>query len=605
MKTIVRIFVLVFFVLVYNIAHGQDGKKPIKLNTGDFRMGQIISKPIRFVGPTVKDGVSSEVKRGNTQNNSTSRVLEKDKDDPQKQMFCTTKEISLDESPQEEIGFLITSGNASDIYPGAIFKADAFISGSGAQPNLRHKAYHISANGLTSAESGETFREIVTPDSEGYIYKADVSKVMSNMMRSHRNVGNAGNFVYTVTKIDHEKDLALMAAGAYSGFGVDIKAKFDYSNKQKNNLYVARFYQRYYSFLVDQRSIVDEEDRAKIKTDDVYISEVTYGRVGFIRIESDYDEEVISAALDASYKGGGSYVEIGASLNLRDVKKEWKFTAFATGGAPKTFDTQESFNTWIEDAKWNPSIAQSPIGYKLKFLNNNQIADVRVTTKYTKRECRPYYGTKVSFIGMEIAEGFHNGDCTRIAHMIQVSAHKVDGAGNIVATYEGIPDNFPKSDKPILSRWNKQERSNETRCNGKNGNCAVWVPRQQELITNGLITNSKGRHGHVGVNLSGTNAYKSTPQSVEFKIDQAALNENRIILKFHHYINTCHKFGSMAGDFNCNLETLGKTFVVKKKLKSELWDIEPSKKAVVFSSGNIPGDDKWNHKWKVYYKVER
>ena len=261
-----------------------------------------------------KDGINAKVVRGKSYY-KTKEKSGKSELDKNARRLCTTKTINVDESPQKEIGFLVTSGDHSQIYPGAIFKDNAFTEGTYAKPNLKFNNYNIAGD-FASGNAGYS-GATVSADANGYVSKATVNQAMTKVLNANRQVRNYTNFSYTVHKIESEKDLAVMAYGEFNGFGASLKAKFNYNRKTKNNMYVVRFHQKYYSFSVDSRNFIDrQQSKDAIKGDDVYVSEVSYGRIGFLRIESNYDEKIIKAAVDAAYKGSGYNLKLGGSVLL-------------------------------------------------------------------------------------------------------------------------------------------------------------------------------------------------------------------------------------------------------------------------------------------------
>ncbi|MBQ0733916.1 RICIN domain-containing protein [Aquimarina celericrescens] len=526
--------------------------------------------------------VSGRVVRGKAQYNTQEKILKEDYDDESLQQYCTFKQISVDESSQEDIGFLITSGDASEVYPGAIYKSNAFTEGTYARPNLKYQDYKITID-LVSSSSGNTGKK-VQADDQGNVYKSDVYNAMSDLIKVNQSVINPASFTYTIHKIEDQRDLDVMAYGEFNGFGASLKAEFNYSRKTKKNLYVVRFHQKYYTISLDRQNIVDvNKSQDQVKNDDVYISEVTYGRAGFLKIDSDYDEETIRGAVEAAYKNINYNLKLKGGVTLRQVANDWRFTAYAVGGDNQTFINLEGFNRWVKISNWRPEIAQVPIGYKLSFINNHQIADVRVTAKYTKRECRPYTATRVTFLGIEISNGWHNDDCTRIGHDIYISMAKVDNKGNIEEYYNGFKQDRSVSTRPILSQWSQHEGYHRGR--------KIFIKRPKEIIRGGTIN---------------VDNPKSVPTYVEFKVDQKAYENNQVILILEHKLNSCHKWGDFSTDFNCGIRTKNGKFIVTKRLKSDLLS-NNGLEGKVFNSGNIPteNNDRWNHKWKVWYKVKQ
>ncbi len=529
--------------------------------------------------------IIATIVRGNHEYNTT--VEEKgDELDENARRLCVTKVISVDESPQKKIGFLVTSGDHSQIYPGAIFKQNAFTEGNYAKPNLSYNSFNIAID-LTSASAGLSGITII-PNENGSISKASLNEGMSNILNANKSVINPTNFSYTVHKIEHEQDLAIMAYGEFNGFGASLKAKFNYGKKTKRNMYVVKFHQKYYSFLVDSDQLINlNKSSDPVKSEDLYISEVSYGRIGFIRIESDYEEEIIAAAVDAAYSGAGMSAKLGGKVDFGTVNKEWKFTAYAVGGDQHPFHDFEQFHEWIKNSRWNPNVSQIPIGYKLNFINDNTVADVRMTTTYTKRDCRPYTASKITFLGLgylNIVDGHDHGDCSRIGLEVDIEM-MVDGKYIKGKNDEGV------STSKLVS-WRETEHNRKD-----NFGNPVWRKRPFEIVRLHDGTNDSASSDQL------LNQLKSEDKALSFVIDQNELNSNNVKFKIISKIESCHKSCGHCSGFHCGIKTIDGKNYKEFYLKNILIQADGSiKDEGFFDSGIISGTE--SHTWKLFFKLK-
>jgi hypothetical protein len=523
--------------------------------------------------------LKGEIVRGNARNKSSITPGAETVDSDARRV-CVTNTITLDESPQKDIGFLVTSGDHDQIYPGAIFKQNTFIDGSDRRPNLNYNPFNIVVS-LVSATSGKNSATI-TPDQDGSVSKSNSYAAMAEILNANTKVRNPTNFSYTVHKIESAQDLSVMAYGEFSGFGADVKAEFNYAKKARENMYVVRFHQKYYSFLVDSKNFINRTTSPnKVQSDDVYISEVSYGRIGFIKIESKYDLEIIQAAVDAAYSSIGYSAKLRGKVDWQTLKNEWKFTAYAVGGASRTFSTIEAFQGWVKAADWNPIVAQVPIGYKLKFLDNNQIADVRMTSSYPRRECRPYTSTKITFLGLgylNIVNGHDHGDCSRIGMDVDVEM-MVTGKRSIGKNDRGMKTNR------IVS-WREYA--------GYEKGKPVWKARPEEIVK---LHEKPTETGEKLVNF-----LKSENKTLEFIIDQNELEKNNVTFRIQSKIESCHKSGGLQGGFHCDVTTVGGNNSKEFRLKNLLSKAGNNGNVRYFDTGIISGTG--DHTWKLYFKVE-
>ncbi|WP_136468030.1 hypothetical protein [Flagellimonas onchidii] len=255
------------------------------------------------------------------------------------------------------------------------------------------------------------------------------------------------------------------------------------------------------------------------------------------------------------------------------ISNNWDFVAYTTGGDATTVTSIEEFYKWAKNAKWNPNVAQKPIGYKLKYLKDNSSAYIVKNTTFTKRECRPQQAYRLTFLGIGYTP--HNGeDCSRIYSYISASLKEVDNSGGVRRTY-----NAKNSANNKLVEWGNY-KSKE------------WPKRHHEAVSNSF----KVTEFNEGKLLS-------QRESLTFYIDPNSENNNLLELDLNLYFKSCHKNDGISG-WNCNVRMPNDKPTNKYfKIKSDLFNNSFDKKSAYFDSGYINGSQ--NHKWKAYFKIEK
>ncbi len=385
----------------------------------------VAKKPSIFPNESVRTSVGRENQQRPEQ---YSNVREEEKNGE----FCTTRKVDLQESNFERI---ITGGILDKVFPGALYMASSIGDGSfvpyTANPRLPLQL-RIDLYGARS--QGSTITTVNTPVSFGQIQDGVLT-----LIRQHGSNSNPARLTYAVRKIDAEEELKIFVGGSYSGFGVSVQASFDYRNKRKKNVVLARATQAYFSVNVDNDATLVER-QANTNNDAAYLSSVTYGRIGYLRIETDESEETIKAALTGSYSGAA----VEARVESERILRESTITGFFLGGdatsAARTIGGYEDFKNWlVSGARYRSNTAPVPISYKLRYLRDQRDAFVTMTTSYTERNCEKAKYLEVALLGIT-SDIRQNGMCGTI----KIEALELqDGTVNLVKRQvfpEGEPD---------------------------------------------------------------------------------------------------------------------------------------------------------------------
>lgn len=307
--------------------------------------------------------------------------------------FCTTRKVDLQESNFERI---ITGGILDKVFPGALYMATSIGDGSFVPYTANSRLpLQLRFDLYGERSQGSTFTTVNTPVSFGQIQDGILT-----LIRQHGRNNNAARITYAVKKIDAEEELKVFVGGSYSSFGVSVQASFDYRNKRKKNVVLARATQVYFSVNVDNDATLIQQ-QANADNDAAYLSSVAYGRIGYLRIETDESEETIRATLNGSYSGA----EIEARAESERILRESTITGFFLGGdatsAASAISGYEGFKSWlVSGAQYRSNTAPVAISYKLRYLRDQRDAFVTMTTSYTERNCEKAKYLEVKLLGI-------------------------------------------------------------------------------------------------------------------------------------------------------------------------------------------------------------
>lgn len=320
--------------------------------------------------------------------------------------YCTSRNVNLTESNFEKI----VTGNQSDkIYPGAFYTLNSILDGSYTPVNsLQRRPVSLVAN-LIGGSSGRLQTQVTEPT------MGNITESITELIRNNSSVINAANYTFRVEEIFSEEQLRIMVQGDYAGFGTEVSAAFNFQSRNKKHSYLARLTQVFFTVNVDYtRPLID----GTASENDIYVSKVSYGRIGYLKIESDSSYQAISAALSFAYSGSGSTVGVQAEVEHQRTLASSSIVGFFLGGDPTnavdltSVNSLSQFNDYYRRGlRWDPNIAIVPVSYELKYLRDNATAYVNMTTSYVERMCENGKGIRLTLKGISIDE-IHGGDCS-------------------------------------------------------------------------------------------------------------------------------------------------------------------------------------------------
>jgi hypothetical protein len=183
-----------------------------------------------------------------------------------------------------------------------------------------------------------------------------------------------------------------------SGWGSNLKASFDFSNTSIKSRLLVKFIQKYYTINADlpPNGVCDFfevlPNLSQIDVPPVYTSSVTYGRIAYLFIESTSFEHELKWAVEATVKAYGVTVNGGVSQEQKNVINNAKINAFVLGGngraGAEAVTGFEGFKNYIsQGGNFSKDSPGAPISYVLSYLDNNKVANVKLSSTYVVRNC--------------------------------------------------------------------------------------------------------------------------------------------------------------------------------------------------------------------------
>ncbi|HUM45927.1 MAG TPA: thiol-activated cytolysin family protein [Chitinophagales bacterium] len=284
---------------------------------------------------------------------------------------------------------LLLDPTSDVIFPGAILGAESITEGSYA---------------LITGDRGPITLSISLSNIIGNISATASEATLSKVREAIQDILDAevqGNIpavlAYDIIQI-HSDEQFKVAIGANLDvpFG-SISAAFNFNSQEQKSRYVIKFYQVYYTLDID----VPEKPSDFWNTPPsaqtlgeytpVYVSSIKYGRSVLCMFESSSSAEDLYAALSASY--GGLFVsgELDASLEQQEILNSSHMSLLIVGGdATQAVQVTnfDSLNSYIVDGgNWSNNSPAAPLAYTLRFLDNNEVARVILSSEYNVQTC--------------------------------------------------------------------------------------------------------------------------------------------------------------------------------------------------------------------------
>ncbi|MFN8406714.1 MAG: thiol-activated cytolysin family protein [Sphingobacteriaceae bacterium] len=232
----------------------------------------------------------------------------------------------------------------------------------------------------------------------------DTRQAISNMLNQAITGEQPSEIVYNVNQIYSEDQLRL-AIGANFSLNklADIKTSFNFNDNNQKTRVVAKILQKYYTVdmsIPDDGIFVEETpDPAKFGPySPVYISSLTYGRMGLFFLESAYSINELSTALEGTltYLTQAGITTNGANISpsYKDILNASMIKVFTTGGsgeaAVEAIRGYDGFVNFIKSGgKYSQNSRGTILSYQLRNLSDYTIFQTKLTSTYEVKTCTP------------------------------------------------------------------------------------------------------------------------------------------------------------------------------------------------------------------------
>lgn len=335
---------------------------------------------------------------------------------------CTTETYSVIQGMQE---FPLFNPNSSVVYPGNMLQGGSLKN---ATPDV-----------IVVDRAGGTFSIDII--SGGWDVTATVDEVVKSKVATALNdiVANQvyssipSNISFSLEEVHTEQQLALALGIDFTAYGVAISSELGFSNAYDYNRILVKLSQSYYTMSYDLPATYDDLFAPSVTPENLepyigpgnpacYISDVTYGRVFYLLVESTSSATSISSSINASFSAIPNAPSANVNTSYLSSLDNLNIKLFALGGdATTTLYTigNSNVNNLVSILGAAGDITTGvPLSYVCRAVNGNNIVSVNLATTYDVESCDPIgpiqgaYGaipTPVLFLKAENANTSNNG----------------------------------------------------------------------------------------------------------------------------------------------------------------------------------------------------
>lgn len=301
---------------------------------------------------------------------------------------CTTTTYHI---LQGEPDFPVYNHNASVIYPGALLQGISLEKGTPDPIPLKRKGGTFSIDLLNGS--------FITKVSVPVVSKSAVTQALNDIIYYNNGIMPA-RFYFTYNKVRTNEEIALLLNLNLDIYGINFGGLFKVSDKSEYHNYLITLKQTFYTITFDTPTNYADFFDNSIKPADLamyvyqgnpacYISDVTYGRVFYMLLESTSNESEIEAAISGSFGGIGNG---GFSINNLSQLENLKIKMYALGGdISGTFQTFTSSNlnslafylTQSSDIR-----TAVPLSYSVRTILKDKLVKHKLDLIYDVTDCK-------------------------------------------------------------------------------------------------------------------------------------------------------------------------------------------------------------------------
>ena len=287
------------------------------------------------------------------------------------------------------------ANNSGTLYPGAIIGGETLSDGT-LTPKVFDRAPLTFSASLEGVLDGDVSATMDEPSLSAF------REAMAEILDAEVIGNTPANIAYDMTEVHSSEQLSLALGLDVSWMTGNVAASMEFNQQERNSRYLVNFTQAYYTVDVDpparpsdylDPSVTLENVEGTLRDEPpAYVSSVTYGRIVYFAVTSNFSSEELKAALDFGFSTGAVDVDGSVSLTHSEVLSESQITAFILGGdgnvAVQAIQGAEGIADFLQSGgTYSAESPGAPIAYKMAYLADNSPAGFALTTDYEVKDC--------------------------------------------------------------------------------------------------------------------------------------------------------------------------------------------------------------------------
>lgn len=287
--------------------------------------------------------------------------------------------------------FPIFDPNVNVVYPGSLLQGASLNNGTPDVIAVKRGPGTVSIDLV----NGSNFVYANLPE----VKKSYITQALNDIVNDNNEVLPA-RFTFDHQQVKTKDELALALNVNVDIAPVELEVGFDFSTEAETNHYLVTLKQTFFTMSYDIPSTYDDFFDPSVTPMDlakyvhsgnpaVYVSDVTYGRVFYLLIESTSDIMKIKAAINLSFSNApvGGEIEANYLSSLENLSVK----VMAIGGTiTPTFSaiSASSLSTLTTKLGQSTDIqAGVPISYVVRTVYNNKLVKNKINLEYSINDC--------------------------------------------------------------------------------------------------------------------------------------------------------------------------------------------------------------------------
>jgi thiol-activated cytolysin len=290
------------------------------------------------------------------------------------------------------------------VYPGALLKANRNLAEGRPDPVSVYRAPMTLSIDLPGLGTDGT---VTVADATNSSVQTSVESMLQKWYP--KKLAQQARQSLEAKKASSQEQVSLDLGFSAKWASNSVKSNLSVNTSSKSSTTVALFRQVYYTVTMDiPRSpgsvfgtlvtLADVKGIADANNPTAYVKSVDYGRLIFVKMETNSSET--DADLQGSLKyatGGGVTTNSSLQAKYKKIVDNSTFTVLTLGGnaqaATKVFNSSDANalqDLITESATFSEKNPGYPIAYTVNFLKDNQLAQMSFTNDYTEWTCKEY-----------------------------------------------------------------------------------------------------------------------------------------------------------------------------------------------------------------------